>query len=592
MGVSMFAGPIQFTLIFRGARSTASARVSPSSPAFEAQYTAPRGQPTDPAWDETLMILPFPRLSISAAANLAQKKAPLRLVSRMSSHSASVVVVTSERRKMPALFTRTSTRPNRSTVARTRASASGTRRTSPATARASPPARAIAPVTARMGSGRRPATATRAPSRANAIAMASPMPEPPPVTRATLPPSFIGRLPSTSAAAPRTTPATGPLAATGRPSSNRSSRGEGDVVHLREDERHTARGVVGHVVVRGLSVRRGEGVPRRRQIVPVDFREAVERRLALLRRAQGLVNREPPDVRNLPGQRDMDLAVIAVEVGRIPRLPVQRHELDHGASRRRPARASDAQVILLHQLVLGQLAGAPALELDLAVHDDVAAVRDLGGLVEILLGHQHGQVVPLLQLFDRRDHPADEDGRQPHGRLVHQQDPRRRHQRTGDGQHLLLASAHASRELASSLQEDRERLEARAEVSLYVPARRRPVGAEQQVFLHRELRKEATPLRDEGDAEADDLLGGQPRQVEPLPVRFQEDLATRRPDEAHDALDERALAVAVGAEEDHRLPLAGLDRHAVEHPHGAVAGVDVADDEPTRQGTPSRHACC
>src|SRR5438874_10465055 len=42
------------------------------------------------------------------------------------------------------------------------------------------------------------------------------------------------------------------------------------------------------------------------------------------------------------------------------------------------------------QLVVVELVGAAALEGDLAVHDDIAAIGDADGLVEVLLGHQHG----------------------------------------------------------------------------------------------------------------------------------------------------------------------------------------------------------
>src|SRR5262247_2416346 len=59
-----------------------------------------------------------------------------------------------------------------------------------------------------------------------------------------------------------------------------------------------------------------------------------------------------------------------------------------------------AEVVLLDELVLAKLVRAPALELDLAVHDDVAAIRDLRGLVEVLLRHEHGELALLLELLD------------------------------------------------------------------------------------------------------------------------------------------------------------------------------------------------
>src|SRR5262245_39120536 len=96
---------------------------------------------------------------------------------------------------------------------------------------------------------------------------------------------------------------------------------------------------------------------------------------------------------------------------------VQRGAANNGSKAR-----SHSEVVLLHQLVLAQLTRALALELDLAVDDDVAAVGDLGRLVEVLLGHQHRELALLLQLLDLRDHAADEDGGQAYRRLVDEEE--------------------------------------------------------------------------------------------------------------------------------------------------------------------------
>ena len=72
---------------------------------------------------------------------------------------------------------------------------------------------------------------------------------------------------------------------------------------------------------------------------------------------------------------------------------------DHGlwADTRRACRtALDAQIVLFHQCVLAQFLRRVAFELDPSVHDDVAPVGDLNRLVEVLLGHQHSQLVLLL----------------------------------------------------------------------------------------------------------------------------------------------------------------------------------------------------
>src|ERR1700720_1706866 len=64
---------------------------------------------------------------------------------------------------------------------------------------------------------------------------------------------------------------------------------------------------------------------------------------------------------------------------------------------------SKPQIEFADELVVVELVGGAAFEGDLAVDDDVAAVGDADGLVEVLLGHQHGQLVAVLQLLDLLD---------------------------------------------------------------------------------------------------------------------------------------------------------------------------------------------
>ena len=82
------------------------------------------------------------------------------------------------------------------------------------------------------------------------------------------------------------------------------------------------------------------------------------------------------------------------------------------------------------------------MECDLAVHDDIAAVGNAERLGEVLLGHQHGQIEPVLELLDLVDGAAHQDRRQADRRLVHQQNLRRQHQGAAERQHLLLAARH------------------------------------------------------------------------------------------------------------------------------------------------------
>jgi hypothetical protein len=87
---------------------------------------------------------------------------------------------------MPALLNNRSTRPHAFTVAANKASTDAGSVTSVGTASALPGASASV-ATCSSGSLRRPAIATRQPSRSNASAAALPTPVPPPVTTATFP---------------------------------------------------------------------------------------------------------------------------------------------------------------------------------------------------------------------------------------------------------------------------------------------------------------------------------------------------------------------------------------------------------------------
>src|SRR5439155_1285569 len=93
--------------------------------------------------------------------------------------------------------------------------------------------------------------------------------------------------------------------------------------------------------------------------------------------------------------------------------------------------------------------------------------------------------------------------------------------------------------------------------------RRLAESAEQEVLLDAELGKQSPSLGHHGDAQVDDLLGRQARQVMGFSIQVETDRAARGADHAHDAFHERALAVAVGAEQRHGFALLDSDRHAM-----------------------------
>src|SRR3989441_1321772 len=165
--------------------------VSKVTPAFDAQYASRSFIATSPSTDPIFTIAPPPhfRNSFSAARDIRNGPFTFTVITR--SHSSSVMLSTVETCSAPALFTSTFSRPNCLTVSRTARSTSLPRVTSHSTAEALPPSFFTSPVTARSFSSRRPAKATPAPSRANARAIARPIPVPPPLIRATFPESRV-----------------------------------------------------------------------------------------------------------------------------------------------------------------------------------------------------------------------------------------------------------------------------------------------------------------------------------------------------------------------------------------------------------------
>src|SRR5690349_7885497 len=77
----------------------------------------------------------------------------------------------------------------------------------------------------------------------------------------------------------------------------------------------------------------------------------------------------------------------------------------------KPFLMSQPQIKLLDQIVVVELLGRAALERDLAVYNDIAAVGDAQRLREVLLRHQHGELVALLELLDLLDRARDQHRR-------------------------------------------------------------------------------------------------------------------------------------------------------------------------------------
>ncbi len=167
-------------------------------------------------------------------------------------------------------------------------------------------------------------------------------------------------------------------------------------------------------------------------------------------------------------------------------------------------------------------------------------------------------------------------------------DLRRQHHRAAEREHLLLAARHAAGELRAALGEAGKGFEADFEVALELAPRGGTEGAKQEVFLHCQPRKQPPALGHERNAEIDDLFGAAADEIVMNAFDFGDDRARARAHDAHDALHQRRLAVAVGAEQRHGLAAADFERDVVDHAHRAVGGMNAGEREAIGQDTPSR----
>jgi hypothetical protein len=145
---------------------------------------------TAPATDEMATIEPLPWRAMTRAACLSVSSVPVRLRSSVRRHApASTWVSGPMVSEPPALMTTPSSRPVPAVAAATAAATASSSVTSAGTVVTAVPGAAASMVAAAAASrsSERPAMVTAAPSTASRTAQASPMPLPPPVTRAEYP---------------------------------------------------------------------------------------------------------------------------------------------------------------------------------------------------------------------------------------------------------------------------------------------------------------------------------------------------------------------------------------------------------------------
>ena len=146
--------------------------------------------PLIPATEEIVITRPQPASRMPGRQARMVRKAPSRLVAIMLRQNSSDILWKARPSATPALAMQIWTGPRASTAAAILASTSASSRTS--IARPNRPS----PATSSSTSCRRPVIVTCTPCAANALAMARPMPVPPPVTSACFPASSMSEFSS------------------------------------------------------------------------------------------------------------------------------------------------------------------------------------------------------------------------------------------------------------------------------------------------------------------------------------------------------------------------------------------------------------
>ena len=197
--------------------------------------------------------------------------------------------------------------------------------------------------------------------------------------------------------------------------------------------------------------------------------------------------------------------------------------------------------------------------------------------------HRHALLVDPAQDGEVLLH---EERREPERRLVDEQQLRRAHQPAADGYHRLFASGHRAGQLLAPLGEpgkDREH-------ALQPLADDGRVGlqicAEQQVLEHRAAGEDLASLGNGRDAQRDDPVRGQARQI----AVAEHHAAAARRREPENGSDERRLAGAVRPEQAGDAARLDRDAHVLEDVRAVVRGVQPFDAQPFGHSNP-RYAC-
>ena len=229
----------------------------------------------------------------------------------------------------------------------------------------------------------------------------------------------------------------------------------------------------------------------------------------------------------------------------------------------------DNQPTLLRQA--REALDAPDSQADHAATPSVTAhdrLENREALVTALAGLDFPGAVAVARITSRRQ--ADDDGGEPFGWLVHDQEARIGDQSARDRQHLLFAAGELASAIVLALGEARE---------CVVDALDRPrptadARGHAQMLVDGERTPQTSPLRDVADAEPGDLRRLQRQQV----LAAHADRTAGRAHQSHDRLAERGLAHAVAADNGKHAGVEG-QVDALQRVRAAVIDVEASDLE-------------
>src|ERR1700736_5005068 len=120
---------------------------------------------------------------------------------------------------------------------------------------------------------------------------------------------------------------------------------------------------------------------------------------------------------------------------------------------------------------------------------EIGVVRDLEGLTSVLFHHQDAEAT-RVDLLDLLEQPLNDLGGEAEGGLVHQQQPRLRHQRPRDRQHLLRAARERPGYLRPALPQPGEQRKDLVELGRESRAGTPREGSHLEVLVHGERGEE------------------------------------------------------------------------------------------------------